>query len=273
MVDWSSPETLSSQAASLEKLMLVFVGIYFCEFMCTLPFDWMLVTKDDRRSISAKCVKWLYLSCRYSGLATSLNMIAFVSHTKLDCSVLVKTVNTAGLLTVTCQTVLLFIRVGVIWKWDRRIVAAFAIAGLVTLAAGVRADVLNEAEHSTNPLGPVCALMRVQADLPNVLGTLLVDVALLVLLFMGLWRWSKGGTFNLCHLLYNQGLIHLTLAIIIELPMTTFLFLNYNEVASLFFFPPITLLLPIAALRFYRSLTSFRGGHSQYTYETTVSQT
>ncbi|KZV74691.1 hypothetical protein PENSPDRAFT_163850 [Peniophora sp. CONT] len=270
MVDWLSPATLLSQAAALDKLMLVFVGIFIYEFTCSLSFDWMLVMKSDsRRSALAKSVKWLYMVCRYSGLTTCVSLAVFVSHGQLRCSILVKAINTAGLLAVTCGTVLLFVRVGVVWEWDKRITVSFIVAYMVILAVGFRAVILIRAEHSANPFGPVCATFGVKTDLLNVFATLLVDVALLVLLFTGLWRWSRGGTFNLWHLLCNQGLIYLTLAIIIEVPMTVFLFLNYNEVVSLFFFSPLTMILPIAAMRFYRSLTSFRGGHSQYSYEAT----
>ncbi|KZV74694.1 hypothetical protein PENSPDRAFT_681654 [Peniophora sp. CONT] len=227
MVDWTSPSTLFAQAVDFNKLLLVFIGIYFYEFIYSIEFDWMLITRRDSRRLLAKSVKWL----------------------------LIKVINATEVLAGTCATILLFVRVGVVWRWDKRITAIFSVSYIAVTALSIRAVVLIEAGNIPDPLGPSCVTSGVKTNLPNVFAGLIEDIALVILLFVGLRRWNQARTYDLWHLLWNQ----------------VFLFLNYNELTALFFDAPFAFILPIAATRLYRSLTNFTGNRSQYTYESPTS--
>ncbi|KZV74686.1 hypothetical protein PENSPDRAFT_749043 [Peniophora sp. CONT] len=158
-----------------------------------------------------------------------------------------------GFLTVTTGTVLLFIRVGVIWEWKRPITAAFMLVYLTTIALGIRSIVLVRTSEIAGPIGPYCdTTSGLSVNRWNVFMTLIMDIGLLAFLFMGLWRWSnaRASSTSVWHLLWNQGLIYLTLAIVLEVPMTSFIFLNYNGFIDLFFTIPETILLSVSQTPF-----------------------
>ncbi|VDB93394.1 unnamed protein product [Peniophora sp. CBMAI 1063] len=295
MVDWTSPDSLFLQASALDKALFVFIGVYFYELICSIQFDWVLIKTDDsRRSALARCVKWLYFGCRYSTLASCVAVaIIGVPRGSLDCSVIVKLINSGGLFAITSSTLLLFVRVGVVWKWDKRVTAAFTVAWLAIIGLGLRGVVKIGGAPSGDPYSLACSLSNAISNLPNVFSTMLLDIALLVLLFVGLERWNNARVHGLWHLLWNQGLIYLGVAIIIEIPLTVFFFLNYNEIVFLFIDLPYSKSLnhgrqrrpPLtkypgtqpwfSATRLYRSLTSFsttKRGNLTYesTYTTTV---
>ncbi|VDB93376.1 unnamed protein product [Peniophora sp. CBMAI 1063] len=270
MMNWNSAGTLREQAFALDSITATFIGVYVYEFAISTKFDWMLVNRSDTgRAVVAKSVKWLYMLCRYSCLANCVGLALAVFHGRQDCSIVAKVVNATGIIAVTSSTILLFIRVGVVRKWNKWITAIFACAFVAIFALGVR--VIVKVHGQSNGLtGPACTTTGFTTILPNVFMNLLVDGSLLLFLFAGLRRWTHSRKFNVWNLLWNQGLVYLSLAVMIELPMTIFLFLNFNPIMPLLFYSPFSIILPIAATRFYRSLTTFRKGRTHYTYESMV---
>ncbi|KZV74689.1 hypothetical protein PENSPDRAFT_681650 [Peniophora sp. CONT] len=259
MVDWTSPQTLFIQAADWNNLVLVFSGIYIYEFACSIQFDWMLMTRDDsQRSLLGRSVKWilnsrrLYKRSRVRGIAWTFALFTAGESHQFDPAVCGDQWNSPFVCKSVCvfatEKIVLYLKrpfSGVVWNWNKWVTAAFTMAYTAVIALGIRAVILIKAVALDIPLGPACAISGVEANLPNIFTTLLVDVAVLILLFVGLRRpnWSHARTHNLWHLLWHQGLLYLTLAIFVEIPLTVFLFLNLNELMSLFFDAPFTVVL------------------------------
>ncbi|VDB93816.1 unnamed protein product [Peniophora sp. CBMAI 1063] len=178
-------------------------------------------------------------------------------------------VNIISLLAVTTATALLFIRVGVVWRWDIRVTTVSVLLQATNFSLGIYGIVefwLEEAaRHPSFLLARGCSLpLGFNSDRFYAITVFGTDVVLLCMLFTGLRRWKYAGAFGLWQLLWNQGLVYLMLLIVIEVPFLTFLALNLNDVTSIAFSTPMALMLPIAATRFYRSLSSFADNRRTY---------
>ncbi|VDC01081.1 unnamed protein product [Peniophora sp. CBMAI 1063] len=277
MPDWNSPHALESQAVALQRLSLVFIGIYFYEFAHWMGFDWMLLTKkESKRTVLARSVKWIYIACRYTTLAACI-CLAFMnlSYVSFNCQAFMVILNLTGFLTAATGTLLLFVRVGVIWEWRKWVTVTFSLVYLASIAFALRSVILIRAVYESSPIGSFCATTSAFGlNRRNILLTLIMDVGLVVSLFWGLTRWGEArhAGSSVWLILWNQNMTYLVLAIALEVPMTVFFFLNYNEFMDLMFTVPETMILPIAATRFYRSLTNFTGNRNNHAYESTVVQ-
>jgi len=78
-------------------------------------------------------------------------------------------------------------------------------------------------------------------------------------MLVGLLRLRRrgGGTFQLGHLLWKQGVIWFLLATVAEVPPTVFIFLDLNDPLNDMFLMPWLIIMSIAATRMYRSLVDF----------------
>ncbi|KZV74755.1 hypothetical protein PENSPDRAFT_681713 [Peniophora sp. CONT] len=121
-------------------MTLVFVGIGIYDYASSIAFDWTIMTRPkSQQSVQARAVKWVYIACRYLNLATCITFgVLNSSHGALHCTVLFKILNVTTVSGVVCATILLFIRVGVVWRWDKRITAVFTFACLTTVVLGLR---------------------------------------------------------------------------------------------------------------------------------------
>ncbi|KZV67817.1 hypothetical protein PENSPDRAFT_754618 [Peniophora sp. CONT] len=270
MTDWESPQTLGLQASALQKLAFGLFGLYLYEFTTSLTFDWWLIFKKEsqRRSLLAQSVKWLYIACRLLGLIASIGIVASSTPSeKLPCSAINKTVNIASLFGIIAATTLLFVRVGSVWRWDKRVTVVFLLMLTANTALSIYSTVqIRSFYQFVSITTPACPISGFNSNIPNVFMNLVTDTGLLCMLFIGLRRWGDARAFGLWNLLWNQGLIYVALFVIVDLPFLVFLFLDLNGIISIMFSLPPALILPIAATRFYRSLTSFTD--SRQTYET-----
>ncbi|KZV67810.1 hypothetical protein PENSPDRAFT_736295 [Peniophora sp. CONT] len=232
---------MTSQAGALARLSLTFCELYIYDFAMSVPFDVKLVMRDDsQRSFLARGVKWVYIASRYSCLSTCLTLaINMTAHSSLNCAAVIKTINATSLFALNCAELLLLVRVGVVWKWDRKLITSFAVAYVAIIAMSVRSVVLIQAYPAHDPLGLVCDSSGIKANRSNVLATLILNAGLLLGLLFGLKRWSQAGGSSIWHLLWNQSLLYLSTAVAVELPMTILLFLDFDEVMSSFFDPPL----------------------------------
>ncbi|VDB93810.1 unnamed protein product [Peniophora sp. CBMAI 1063] len=293
MTNWTSPHVLMAQGSALQNYTLVFLGLYMCvhpgtsltvtlnwgsacgvisyEFASSLTFDWWLITKKRSQQSSplARSVRWLYLACRLCALAASITLAAPYMHIeKSECTASVKMAAISGVFGVILATALLFIRVGVVWRWDKRISAAFVVVHAANVALGVYSTVHIKSSYVVTIDTPsLCAASGFKtANQSGIFAILVTDVGLLCLLLIGLRRWEHAKAMSLWHILWNQGFVYLALSVIVELPLLVFLFLELNDIIAVFFLIPQSLILPIAAARCYRSLTNM--ADSRKTYET-----
>ncbi|VDB93406.1 unnamed protein product [Peniophora sp. CBMAI 1063] len=272
-MDMSSLKTLANLNLALDNLLSVVFGVYIYELVRPLRFDWNLFAGGDaKRSRLAIGVKGLYIVCRCSILVeciASLVLLKFSIRSTTHCFFVERVVYSTALATIASATLLLSVRVGVIWTWDRRLICAFIPIYLAIIALGVRAVVLIGREHGPDAFGVGCTMLgHEDYNTPPLVAFFVLDVALLILLLIGLRRWSDAGAFSLWRVLWNQGLLYLMIIVSIEAPLTTFLFLSNKAWVS--FYLPFTPMLPIGATRLYRSLTQFAGkGSNRPAYEST----
>ncbi|KZV67807.1 hypothetical protein PENSPDRAFT_754609 [Peniophora sp. CONT] len=216
----------------------------------------------------ATAVKLLYMACRIFGLVTILDLAVLdISVGKLQCSdqADVKIFSIASRLAAVSATTLLFVRVGVVWRWDKRITAVFVLMQAINIALGIYSTVNLQAFYEYIGIETSgCWVVSNGADLPEISTVFATNLGLLCLLLTGLKRWKYGGTFGLWHVLWNQGIIYLIFALIVGIPLIVSTSQHLNGVISTFFTIPSTLFIPIAATRFYRSLTGFEGGQQAY---------
>ncbi|KAH9984723.1 hypothetical protein BJV77DRAFT_1071892 [Russula vinacea] len=112
-----------------------------------------------------------------------------------------------------------------------------------------------------SPEASACVLTNFDADHATkyaVLGTLIADIALLLIMLIGLLRMRRegGGAFAMGRTLWKQGLLWLLLATVGETPSAVLLVLNLNSSLNLITQSPGMIIEIIAATRLYRSLTN-----------------
>ncbi|VDB93392.1 unnamed protein product [Peniophora sp. CBMAI 1063] len=260
MTDWTSSQTLALQGAIAQKVSLILVGVCIHEFLASIAFDLRLVTKLDSRPLLVRAVKWVYICCRYCNLATCLGLVfLFGSHGVSHCSVVVRVTTSSCTAAVLCGSVLLFIRVGVIWKWDVRIKAVFALLffGIAAVLLYTLVSVHSTFDATPGLTGSACDLSDIKSDLPYLCAFLALDASLLFFYFWGLWRRRYESSSALWDTLRRQSFVYLAVAVVLEIPALVFVALDYNEFVILIFMVPYICMLPIATARLYRSLTSF----------------
>ncbi|KZV71909.1 hypothetical protein PENSPDRAFT_377224 [Peniophora sp. CONT] len=254
MVDWQDPHTLLLQAASLQKMTCIFSGIYFYDFVLTLRYDWEIVNKLYARPVIS-VGNSLYILCRYLAFSYCIcSCLLISSYRVINCQALLKLVTFSGVIGLACTSSLLFVRAGVIWKWNRWVVGCLVPFLGVMYALGLKSVVLISSRY--DPSIGQCTLDDVVQDRAVSVATLITDWTLLAFILVGLQRsWQNARGFPLWYTLWNQGLIYFALAIAMEVPLVVFLMLNLNEVMNTFFVIPSVVMLVAGATRFHRALT------------------
>ncbi|VDC02019.1 unnamed protein product [Peniophora sp. CBMAI 1063] len=275
MPDWNDPQLLDAQSVAFQRMTLVFIGICLYDFASSIPFDWKLVASTEvQRSLLGRSVKWVYLICRYCSIATCAEFAALVcARGNIHCTALIKMINSTARIGVICGTTLLFVRVCAIWEWNKKIVGLYIAACLANLALSVRSTIDVQSHLEDRPTGPICSISAAELDAWSTFLSVVSDIVLLLLLFAGLWRWSGLRGARIFQLIRDQGLVSLTVAIGLQIPMATLLFLNYNEYMNMYFTTLNSMLIPMVTTYCYRSLISFAKESVMYTDELSHPQT
>jgi len=271
MVNWNDPTTLANQFASLTYLNHLVGGIYLWEIVLNLHHDWELIKNPSKGS---PWVKLIYIACRYFALGAIIAIItAFNVNVEINCNALAKCVYVFSYFSSWLASVLVGIRVMAIWNYNR--LRVVIVVALLCALAGVFSFDLTKADAIWSPETNMCQDVRTQDSRLNVTITPVVDIGLLLIMLQGLLRWEPEGRFGLWRFLWNQGLVWVLLAVITEVPILVFLWLNLNQVMNLMLLLPGTLILIIGATRIYRNLSqftnSYQPGGSYFTAAFTIS--
>ncbi|VDC00662.1 unnamed protein product [Peniophora sp. CBMAI 1063] len=258
MVNWTADTTLFSEALSLEKTTAVLCGLYFYEFVLALPYDWEIVRSrmpyaQTLRSLAGYI---LYTLSRYLTFVYCVcSCLLLNNYRSFDCEALVKIITFCGTMGPTCASSSLFLRAGAIWKWNRFIVACLLLPLTASYICSIRTVILVTATDTVLDMEQ-CASTNISEAKATAITTTLTDVTLLTFFLLGLRKGRKEARgFPLWHMLWDQGLIYLCLAIAIGVPSAVFLVLDLNEVINTIFITPPILMPAIAATRFQRALT------------------
>ncbi|KZV71911.1 hypothetical protein PENSPDRAFT_377296 [Peniophora sp. CONT] len=258
----TGPLTLLHELTALQNMTALFSGIYFHELISHLPFDWrLLVLSNGPRTTTAQIAKWTYFVCRV--LLVIFGVCAAIASfpNRPDCHALYKLLSGTGFLGVICSSSLLSIRVGAIWKWDKRVVVLVTLNCLATLACAIYLIVTIDSTYDAEIHN--CTLTSVHNDLYPAVAVLIGDCTLLALLLVGLRRnWSGARQFRMWHTLWSQGMLYLFLATLVEVPLVGLLIVNLNPVMNTIFVPPEVIILGVGATRMFRSLNTKGPGHN-----------
>ncbi|VDB91463.1 unnamed protein product [Peniophora sp. CBMAI 1063] len=210
----------------------------------------------------AHIAKWTYLGCRISVLILALSIIAAALPGERSCLIVIKFLTVSDSLGVVAASTLLSIRVGAVWKWEKKVVAVIMTMWLTIFALVLYFSI--EVGSVYDQTLQQCTFSALHRGIVPAIATLVGDLLLLALLFFGLqskWRYAR--QFTLWQMLWNQGLLYLFLAAVIELPVVVMLSLDINAVLNSVLLTPEVFVLGIGATRMYRSLNSTnRGGGS-----------
>ncbi|VDB91829.1 unnamed protein product [Peniophora sp. CBMAI 1063] len=259
--------SLIIELSALQNSALIFAGVYLHEQVVHAPFDWrlLMLQRRRRRPAAARMAVWVYLACRILLVVfTVCGIIAAIPTIHQDCRTVYKFISASGFLGIICSSSLLSIRVGAVWKWDKRVLTALALNCLATLALAIYLVV--KIDSTYDPTLHICTLNGVRTDLYPSVASFVGDCTPLALLLVGLRRnWKDARQFHVWHTLWNQGLIYLCLAIAVEVPLIVLLILNINPILNTILVTPEVVILAIGATRMYRYLNATSRGQSIHT--------
>ncbi|VDB95639.1 unnamed protein product [Peniophora sp. CBMAI 1063] len=254
-MDGRTPVSIEDYIA-IQNLTSVVCGIYIWEWTRSFTYEWDFYTGKR----PWKHAMWAYLICRYSVLGAIFNMLVVLNvETPFDCNVWVKLEIFLPYLGLLMASSLIVIRVLAIWNRHPIIVAVSAAGMMAQVALLIHGVVVAKDNWESGPaLLQGCLKMNtVQANLPALAGTSIVDALLLLLMLIGLFLRGEARHFGLGGFLLKQGLIWLALATAAELPSVVILILNLNYVFNQLFLAPEVIILAIAATNMHRTLTDF----------------
>ncbi|KAI0063375.1 hypothetical protein BV25DRAFT_1915285 [Artomyces pyxidatus] len=250
MTDWRSPHTLASTFLTLVKFVHVLDGLYIWEYVTTFQMEWEVISRQ-------RPWRWsylLYFGCRLATLAAvSTELAGFNITTQFDCRGWLTTLLVFSYLGFALDSLLIVSRSVAIWK--HRTDVAILLFGVWMTNVAFLIYGITQVDADWDPESDACAILRTSRNRANVLATLLTDVVLLVVMFVGILQMPSDT--SLWKLLHRHGIVWIALATIAEVPPTTFLFLNLNDAMNLMFQTPALVVMTIGATRIFRSLHQF----------------
>ncbi|KZV72378.1 hypothetical protein PENSPDRAFT_718576 [Peniophora sp. CONT] len=148
----------------------------------------------------------------------------------------------------------------VLWTWDARVTTLGAVLFLAVLGTDIRITVTISSSY--DPVFKFCSLDEEHSNIPNTL-------ALLICLCR--WHRPRKGVraFRLWSVLWNQGILYLTLASLTEIPAVTCALTEYYRKVVLLLNVNL-LVLVLSTTRFYRSLHAFTPNQTRDDFTNTV---
>jgi len=248
-----SPAQLQ-QYLSFAKFLQFIEGAYLWEFVTTLRFDVRLIRENGGTSSWAK---WVYFASRLTTLTyVLLNTAASNMGKSINCIIISKSIVAALYLSITCASALIGVRIIAIWNKDIRVVATVVVCLLAELALNLRN--VTQIEVAWIPGVDICSYTNVKSAATNITAIMVCDAVLQVSMMVGLLRRSMPHKGGILHLLWKQGLIWTTTALVTEVPSVVLVYLNSSDnITDFFGAVPAAFILSICATRLYRSLYTF----------------
>ncbi|KAN0112031.1 hypothetical protein V8E52_007948 [Russula decolorans] len=239
-----STEPSSGQSLDLLKLWLIVSGIYIWEFVTNLHYEWGII----RGYQTYRWTIWIYVIARWATIAIVILILIHLNVTsQINCQGF-------SLLSLGSGSLLLVLRILAIWNRNKGIVAIVAIICVANVSLLLLVSLpYHEQIHSVwEPAANSCKITNIEVCQIAMVSGFVTDTALLLIMLAGLLRLRHrgGGSYELWHLLWKQGVAWFVVAAVAELPAVVMLGLN------IFLFPS-TVMTVIATTRMHRSLQSF----------------
>ncbi|KAI0278979.1 hypothetical protein BC826DRAFT_1113123 [Russula brevipes] len=260
MVNFRDPAVAARDFLSFVKLLHTVTGLYIWEFVTTLDYEWSIFC--GRRPY--RWTIWIYSFTRVATLmAVILAIVAFDAKLPHTCQAFVTTHGVFAYLALVTAQLLILLRIFAIWN-RRRVVVATSIGVWVTNTVLLIQTISRIRSETASP--DSCTPKNIQITKINLISTLVTDVALLLIMLVGLLqlRIRGVGMLSLGQLLWKQGIIWLCIATATGALPVIFVYLDLNgKPLRIMFQVPSLVAISIAATRMYRSLTDYVFGFSE----------
>jgi len=243
LVDWQNPATVLGELGAFVKLVHVIDGIYLWEFICNLGFEVSLVR--GRR-------QWRWIAALYIATRLWLIFILFFRY-----------------ITTSLALSLYGLRCVAIWQRSRIVIAITVAIVIANVIAWVRR--ISDTEGIWIAELQACMRLHTQVAILNNAVLLGSEVAFLLIMVSGIYIRNTGlRAFNI---MYREGLLWLTFAVLMQTVPVVFLVLNFNDPMNGIFIPPAIIFTSIGATRMYRAVSDRHAGNLLDFWETSRDET
>lgn len=146
-----------------------------------------------------------------------------------------------------------------IWNKDIRITLSVVAALIIEFGFFV---FMYKIDGVWIPEGATCNYRNVTAALPTVISMTVCDFFLVSAMLSGLLRRRQTPRLRFWTILWNQGLLWLTLVTLAEIPTIVMIRLNFSTILDVAMVPPGHYIVAMGATYLYRSLHDRTNGHN-----------
>ncbi|KAH9080320.1 hypothetical protein EDB83DRAFT_2513231 [Lactarius deliciosus] len=234
MTDWKNPAVITAEYFALIKLCHAMSGILFWEFVINIEFEYSVFA--GKRNFRSSFL--LYLGARWLPLLCVITiLVGFDSANQINCQAYAISVFLFSHLSLVSASALIVLRIAAIWGLDKIATSIASITWLANTGSLIHSVVVVHAAWSDSE--GCCKITNPSETRINIPITFVTDLALLLLMLIGLMRWEnahqRGGVW---WLLFTQGLAWMIIVTIAEALITVFILLNLNDAMNLMFQVP-----------------------------------
>jgi len=256
MVNFHDPIVITKDRLAVLKLWHVMAGLYIWEVVTTLDYEWSVL----RGHRPYRWTIWIYCLTRVAALtAITLNLISDNVMSRFNCEIEIIFELIFGYLAFATASLLIVLRIIVIWNKKKIIIAIATILWVINVALIINGIVRIRSRWVPSAASCLLVTGNVQSAKANLISTLITDTALLVIMLIGLLRlgFHERGAFGVGRLLWRQGIIWLLMTTLVEVSLVVFICLNLNDPFNYMLWLTSVVAMSITATRIHRYLADF----------------
>jgi len=261
MVNLRDPAVQVKEYDSFRLFMHMLLGAYLWDYVKYIKFDIDLLRSNEGRT---QWAKYTYLTCRNIVLVhTALELALYASPTENNC-VLLSRANVVTLYVgVSLSSVLIGFRVVAIW--NKNIGIFISVVAALIIEFGFFVFSMVKVGGLWTPESETCGYQDVPGALPSAILIAVCDFFLVFVMLSGLLRRRQTPKLKFWTILWNQGLLWLTLVALAEIPTIVMIRLNFSTILDVATVPPEHYIVAMGAMYLYRSLHLNTKGYKQHT--------
>ncbi|KAH9979636.1 hypothetical protein BJV74DRAFT_125419 [Russula compacta] len=259
---FENPVVAASDGFALIKFWHVVAGVYIWEFLTTLDFEWHVLRwhrqsgPQNSKSTSYPWTIWLYCLTRGATLVAVISYLYDLNvKTRINCQAFVIFEMVFVYLALATASSLIVLRIKVIWDGNS-VMPMIAACIWVINGAFLILGITRLRSEWVPAGGGGCDTYNIQTTKVTIIVAFISDILLLIIMLVGLFRsnYHRSDAFGWGRLLWKQGVVWLSLAIIAGILPTVFVCLDLNAPLSVIFQMPWLVTMSIAATRMHRAL-------------------
>ncbi|KAI0047171.1 hypothetical protein FA95DRAFT_1606269 [Auriscalpium vulgare] len=257
-MNWKDPSVVLATEQAFVRLSHVLLGLVLWEIVTTCDYD-IDVLRGRRR---CPLTYWIYLGCRVTMAAAMIMLIITKDIVGLEnCTAWDVSIYILGYLSLGLASFLILLRVFAVWQGQLAVVVVSSGMWALSTALNIRYISILRAVYVPQ-LGE-CSPVDSALSIPSNISVIVSDFGLLAIMLAGILKYSKklpeeardfGGVWNV---LWQQGIVWLCLASLVEVPTLVLIILSLNEPWDVMFEVVTLVTLSIGATRMYRALATY----------------